>query len=134
MDGKCHAMSAVYKCIASVTAKPDKCYIALSEDEWKKRYYNDRKFFRNQRYQSEKMLFIYVCETNRTIDQIPFLNWTIITILPAYSNITKRCQLCLYEKYAIIAYPDLENLLNKSSKIVSTMKLIVVNYVILVFP
>ena len=112
-------MNTVYKCIASVTAKPDKCYIALSEDEWKKRYYNDRKFFRNQRYQSEIMLFIYVCETNRTIDQIPSLKWTIITILPAYSNITKRCQLCLYEKYAIIAYPELENLLNKRSKIIS---------------
>ena len=67
------------------------------------------------------MLFIYVCETNRTIDQIPSLKWTIITILPAYSNITKRCQLCLYEKYAIIAYPELENLLNKRSKIMSTL-------------
>ena len=28
-----------------------------------------------------------------------------ITVLPAYSNITKRCQLCFYEKYAIITYP-----------------------------
>ena len=40
------------------------------------------------------------------------------TVLPAYSNITKR-QLCLYEKYAIITYPYPENLLNKHSEIMS---------------
>ena len=34
MDGKCHTMNRVYKCIASVPTKPDKSYIELSEDEW----------------------------------------------------------------------------------------------------
>ena len=65
------------------------------------------------------MLSSYVWEVKRAIDQMPSLNWSIITVLPAYSNITKRCQLCLYEKYAIITYPDPENLLNKRSEIVS---------------
>ena len=32
---------------------------------------------------------------------------------------TKCCQLYLYEKYAIITYPDPENLLNKRSEIMS---------------
>ena len=32
-------MNTVYKCIASVATKPDKSYIGLSEDEWKKPYY-----------------------------------------------------------------------------------------------
>ena len=112
-------MNAVYKCIASVPTKPDKSYIGLCEDEWKKRYDNHRKSLRNQRYQSETMLSSYVWETKRTIDQIPSLKWSIITVLPAYSNITKRCQLCLFEKYAIITYPDHENLLNKRSEIMS---------------
>ena len=40
MDGKCRTMNTVYKCIASVPTKPDKSYIGLSEDEWKKPYYN----------------------------------------------------------------------------------------------
>ena len=119
MDGKCRTMNTVYNCIASVPTKPDKSYTGLSEDGWKKRYYNHRKSFRNQRYQSETMLSSYVWETKRTIDQIPSLKWSIITVLPAYSNITKRCQLCLYEKYVIITYPDPENLLNKRSEIMS---------------
>ena len=79
--------NTAYKCIVSVPAKPDKSYIGLSEDEWKKHYYNHRKSFRNQRYQSETMLSSYVWEAKRAIDQIPSLKWSIITVLPAYSNI-----------------------------------------------
>ena len=116
MDGKCRTMNTVYKCIASVSTKPDKSFIGLSEDEWKKRYYNHRRSFRNQRYQSGTMLSSYVWETKRVIDEIPSLKRSIITALTAYSNITKRCQLCLYKKYAIITYTDPENLLNKRSE------------------
>ena len=39
MEGKCHTMNTVYKCITSVPTKPDESYIELSEDERKKRYY-----------------------------------------------------------------------------------------------
>ena len=65
------------------------------------------------------MLTSYVRETKRAIEQIPSLKWSFITVLPAYSNITKRCQLCLYEKYVIITYSDPDNLLNKPSEIMS---------------
>ena len=88
--------------------------------------------FRNQRYQSETMLSSYVWETKHAIDQIPSLKWSIITVLPAYSNITKRYQLCLYKKYAIITYLDPENLLNKRSEIMSKcphqLKFLLSNY------
>ena len=119
MDGKCHTMKTVYKCIASVPTKPDNYYIRLSQDEWKKHYYNHRKPFQNQLYQSETMLSSYLWETKRAINEVPSLKWSIITVLPGYSNIKKCCQLCLYEKYAIIAYPDPQNLLNKRSEIMS---------------
>ena len=68
MDGKCRTMNTVYKCSASVITKPDKSYIGLSEDEWKKRYCNRRESFRRQHYQSETMLSSYVSETKRAID------------------------------------------------------------------
>ena len=84
-----------------------------------KRYYNHRKLFQNQRYQLETMLSCYVWEIKRAIDQISSMKWLIIKVLPGYSNITKRWQLCLYEKNAVITYPDLKNLLNKRSEIMS---------------
>ena len=92
-------------------------YIGLSEDKWKKRYYNRKKSFGNQLHLSETMLTSYMWETKRAIEQIPSLKWSIITTLPVHSNITKRWQLSLYEKYAIITYPDPENLSKKRSKI-----------------
>ena len=39
--------------------------------------------------------------------------------MPAYSNITKRCPLCLQEKLAIISYEKPEELLNKRSELIS---------------
>ena len=76
-------MNTVYKCIASVPTKPDKSYIGLSEDEWKKRYYNHRKSFRNQRCQSKTMLYSYVWETKR--DTLPeIVNHCISTSLLKY--------------------------------------------------
>ena len=120
MDRKCRTINKVYKRIASLPTQPNKTYIGSSENEWKKRYYNHRKSFQNQHYQSETMLSSYAWETKCAIDQIPSLKWSsIITVLPAYSNITKRCQRCLYKKYAMIIHPDPENLLNKCSKIMS---------------
>ena len=60
MGGKYRTMNKVYKCIALLPTKPDKSYAGLSEDEWKKRYYNHTKSFRKQRYQSETMLSSHV--------------------------------------------------------------------------
>ena len=49
----------------------------------------------------------------------PTLMWFIVKSVPGYSNISKRCMLCLHEKYEILNYPDQEELLNKKLQIVS---------------
>ena len=46
------------------------------------------------------------------------LKWSIAKSFPAYSNITKKCLLYLYEKLEIVNYPHLEELLNKRSELV----------------
>ena len=104
-------------------------YISTNKTRWKlyriiwgwteKALLYHRKSLQSQCYQSETILSSYVWETKRAIDQIPSLKWSIITVRPAYSNITKLCQLCLHKKYAIITYPDPENLWNKRFKITS---------------
>ena len=47
------------------------------------------------------------------------INLSVVRTGPAYSNTTKKCGLCLHEKLEISLYPDLEELLNKRSKIMS---------------
>mgnify|MGYP006056151563 CR=1 FL=1 len=47
------------------------------------------------------------------------LNWSILKTAPAYSNISKRCVLCLQEKFEIIKHPNQNCLLNKKSELIS---------------
>ena len=50
----------------------------------------------------------------------PNLMWCIVKSVPAYSNISKRCMLCLHEEiYEILNYSDREELLNTTSELVS---------------
>ena len=60
-----------------------------------------------------KYLYIYY------IYITPPLKWSIVKSVPGYSNITKKCLLCLYEKLEIINNPNQEELLNKRSELIS---------------
>ena len=49
----------------------------------------------------------------------PALTWGILRTAKAYSNIPKRCSLCLHEKLAIITYSYPDELLNRRSELVT---------------
>ena len=60
----------------------------------------------------------YLWELKKKASEIPKLTWSILKIVPVYSNISKRCFSCLQEKLYIAIYHDQE-LLNKRSKSIS---------------
>ena len=41
--------------------------------------------------------------------------WSVVRCATPYSNISKKCILCLYENFVIITYPRQHKLLNKQS-------------------
>ena len=49
----------------------------------------------------------------------PALTLEVLRTAKTYSNITKRCFLCLHEKLAIITYPYPDELLNRRSELVT---------------
>ena len=55
-------MVTVNKFTASISVNPDKVYLGTAEGEFKKRYYNHNKSFRNRSYANETTLSKYVCE------------------------------------------------------------------------
>ena len=118
MDGKCRSKSVIYKCVA-VVPNERKVYLGLTEDEWKKRYYNHTQSFRNEKYQKSTTLSNYLWELKSESGEIPELIWSIEKSIPAYSNTTKRCLLCLHEKLAISTYERPSELLNKRSELTS---------------
>ena len=56
MQGKCRAESSPYKCVAKSNNIPPKTYFGTSKSNFKKRYHNHTKPFRNLKYSKETNL------------------------------------------------------------------------------
>ena len=119
LNGKCREKNVIYKCVASVQNKPDKVYIGLTEGEWKKRHSGHKTTFKYKKNAKNTALSNYVWETREKEKTDPILKWSILKSVPAYSNISKRCLLCLQEKFEILSYEKTEELLNKKSELIS---------------
>ena len=66
--------NVLYKYIASTPTKTHPTDIGISEDEWKKWYYNHMKSLRNKRYKNEVSLSSYVWKIKNETGKIPTLN------------------------------------------------------------
>jgi hypothetical protein len=119
MNGKCRFKNVIYKCIVTAKNQPKKVYIGLTEGEWKTRYNNHKSSFKNKIYQKATALSCYVWDLKSKFNETPTLSWSILKSVPPYSNISKKCHLCLNEKLAIISYSKPEELLNKRSEFIS---------------
>ena len=71
------------------------------------------KSFKNELYANSTTLSSHVWEMKKIKNVTTALTWEVLQTAKAYSNITKRCFLCLHEKLAIITYPYPEELLNR---------------------
>ena len=78
-----------------------------------------RTAFKNREKANDTTLSKYVWEVKDKYKETLSLKWSIVKSVPGYSNITKKCLLCLYEKLEIINYPNQEELLNKRSELTS---------------
>ena len=116
MDGKCQTIDVVYDCCVT-SSQPEKIYFGLAERKWKQRYCNHKQSFNHKRYSLETTLSSYVWHLKETLDVTPKLKWSIVRCAAPYSNIWKKCLLCLYEKLVIITYPRQHKLLNKRSEL-----------------
>ena len=119
LNGYCRKESTVYKCTACTIRQLKKAYLGLTEGEFKTRYYKHSQSFRTKSYPNNTTLPSYVWKVKTKQNETPNLNWKIVRSVPAQSNITKRCMLCLYEKLFIATNPNPEGLLNKRSELVS---------------
>ena len=119
LNGQCRTTNVVYQCEVTAPNIPRKIYIGVTEGEWKSRYSSHKQSFTHKKYSNNTSLSTYIWELKDKHNITPTLSWSILKRAKAYSNITKRCQLCLQEKLAIITYPKPEELLNKKSELIS---------------
>ena len=112
MDGSCNAENIVYQ--AEVTTRTTReTYIGLFDTTFKSRYRNHICSFRNERYRNATELSKHVW--NLKDQNIKFdIKWRKVKQARSYSDVTKKCNLCLWEKYVIICKPEMSTLSNRN--------------------
>ena len=71
-------------------------------------YYYHKQSFKNHFHATDTSLSKYIWEIKSNHDTTPTLTWYIDKSVPSYSNISKKCQLCLHKKYDIVKHPNPE--------------------------
>ena len=116
MEGNCQVNNVVCKC--DVTRPlTKKVYLGLAKGEWKCRFYNHKLSFKHKSYSNKTTLSNYMCHLKSVSSETPNLKWFVLRCVPQYSNIPKKCLLCLHEKLKIVTYQNQKKLLNKRSEL-----------------
>ena len=115
LKGDCQQTNVIYQAKVISDNKVES-YVGLASD-FKQRHYNHKASFNdyNKRYATELSKYIWKLKDNNKLFQI---KWSILCKSKPYSNVTKRCDLCISEKYYIICEPSLATL-NKRNELLS---------------
>ena len=119
LDQNCNVTNIIYQ--AEVTT-PDSnaTYIGLCDTTFKERYRNHTCSFRNERYRNVTELSKHVWDLkDRNINYE--IKWRKVRQAKSYSNINKKCNLCLWEKFFIICKPEMSTL-NHRNELTSTCR------------
>ena len=125
LNGKCREKGIIYQAIVKAkdkenrhTAENTETYIGLTETEFKQRYANHKQSFNNVKLKNSTELskYIWTLKEKKTEYQIA---WKIISKSKPYSNTSKRCHLCLQEKYFIICHPEKATLNQRTGLVTS---------------
>ena len=103
-----------------ITGYKQKCYIGSCETTFTDRFGNHKNSFNHVEHKNDTELskeFWEIKKPNGT----PKITWKIIRICRSYNPNSKRCLLCLNEKYEIATYKG-DNLLNKRTEIINTCR------------
>ena len=117
METKCQVDDVIYKCDLT-RPSPKKVSLGLAEGQWKSRFCNQKLSFKHKRYSNKTTLSSYMWQLKCVLTETPNLKWSVLRciplyfIIPQYSDISKKCFFCLYEKLEIVTYQNQKELFN----------------------
>ena len=118
LNRKCLTQCVVYKATVNTTNENDeKEYIGLTANTFKQRFNNHQQSFRHKKYENSTALSKHIWSL-KAAEKPYSIEWTVHRKAAAYTNRTKRCNLCLAEKVAVIQADGMQTL-NKRSELVS---------------
>ena len=121
LDGNCLQSSVIYQ--ATVTRKDNnttETYIGLTENDFKTRCRNHTASFRHAKHRNSTELSKHIW-TLKDNNIEHFISWRILSSHSPYNSSSKRCNLCLKEKFLIICRPQLSTL-NKRNELVPSCR------------
>ena len=121
LDGNClSAKSIVYKATVVDQNQNTETYTGLTKNTFKERYYGHSASFRRRKKEHETTLSTYIWEL-KDVGTNYDISWSVIEKAREFNPTTRKCTLCLKEKYHILFQPDGASL-NKRSELYSTCR------------
>ena len=121
LNGNCLQSSVIYQAtVKRLDTNTSETYIGLTENDFKTRYRNHIASFRHAKHRNSTELSKHIWSLkDSNIDH--YISWRIISSHLSYNSSSKRCNLCLREKFLIICRPDLSSL-NRRNELVSSCR------------
>ena len=119
LEGACLTKEIIYQATV-VSDNSTETYIGATSTEFKTRWRNHQVSFKSEKRKNDTELSKHLWKLKSERKNFA-MKWKILAKAKAYTNITKRCNLCLTEKYFIITKPHLATL-NKRNELISTCR------------
>ena len=123
LKGNCLVEAVIYKATVTAPNKPTMHYIGSTEPPFKQRYSNHNTTFRHVRYRKSTELSNYMWRLKDEGVEGK-ISWEILQKCIPYKCGTRRCDVCLSEKFQIAQAmrADRTRILNKKSELVSSCR------------
>ena len=112
--------SVVYEAEVTRNNNISETYTGLTSNTFKKRYYNHRDSFKKQTSEHSTTLSSHIWDLKNKNEDFE-IKWRIKDRAAAFNPISRKCNLCLKEKYFIIFQPEGASL-NSRSELYSTCR------------
>ena len=119
LGGDCLIQNVVYQATV-VSPMGKETYIGLTANQFKTRFRNHTASFRNESKRNATELSKHIWSLKDAKTEFT-VTWKIMARARPYSNVTKRCNLCITEKFFIICKPG-AGTLNKRNELASACR------------
>ena len=119
LGGDCLIQNMVYQATV-VSPMGRETYIGLTANQFKPRFRNHTASFRNESKRNPTELSKHIWSLKDAKTEFT-MTWKIMARARPYSNVTKRCNLCITEKFFIICKPG-AGTLNKRNELASACR------------
>ena len=120
LDGKCLDSALIYKATVTEADNTTNTYTGLTKNTFKERYYGHTNSFKKRKKEHSTTLSTHIWKL-KDQDKNYDIKWSVIDRGKPFNPITRKCYLCMKEKFNILHHPAGSSL-NTRSELFSTCK------------